>query len=136
MGIVGEPAHRVRLREANVPLDDIFVPYPEQVDIKLSASEMVRRHHISVEYRDGESGDYQQVNLEKVDDTSALWKPHVPEDQFPLVVLRARFPPQKAGQTRRILNGPVGVASRSSYPTSIRKEIRAAGISSTSPTGF
>jgi transcriptional regulator with XRE-family HTH domain len=102
VGIVGERAHRDRLRDANVPIHDIFVTYPAQLDSAWAADEIGRRFDISVAYRDGDQPDYLKVDLEKVEDTSALLQPEVAQDRFPLAVLRARFSPRGGGQVRRI----------------------------------
>jgi transcriptional regulator with XRE-family HTH domain len=104
VGVVGERGHRDRLRDANLPIHDILVSF-EQVDSTLSASEIGRRHHISVGYRDGEAGDFVQVDLEKAEEASALWQPQAPNDRFPLAVLRAKFPARERGPLRRIALG-------------------------------
>jgi transcriptional regulator with XRE-family HTH domain len=101
VGIVGQGAHRDRLREANLPLHDIFVPYPEEVDGAVLTGDIARRYGISVEFRDSEAGGYVAADLERLEATSAPWQAQVPHD-IPLAVLRARFPPQTPDQVRRI----------------------------------
>jgi transcriptional regulator with XRE-family HTH domain len=102
VAVVREAVHRSRLRDANVPIHDILVaPLPGHPDGGPSADEIAKTYEVSVAYRDGEAGDYVRAELETVDDVSALWQPQLPDDHFPLVVLRARFPTQR-DQERRI----------------------------------
>jgi hypothetical protein len=101
IGVVGERAHRDRLRDADAPIHDIHVP-PDGIGDRASVDEIVHRSGISVAYRDGNAGEYVRVALDQLDDTSMLWRPREPRDRFPLVVLRARFPAQQAGRERRI----------------------------------
>jgi transcriptional regulator with XRE-family HTH domain len=101
VGVVGERAHRDRLRDADAPIHDILVP-PDGIGQAPSADEIIHRSGISVAYRDGDTDGYVRVELEQLDDTSMLWRPLEPRDRFPLVVLRATFPAQQAGQERRI----------------------------------
>jgi hypothetical protein len=75
---------------------------PDPIGDLPSADEIIDRYHISVGYRDGDANEYVQVQLEKVDDTATLWRPHDSRDRFPLVVLRASFPDRQTDKNRRI----------------------------------
>jgi transcriptional regulator with XRE-family HTH domain len=102
VAVVRESVHRSRLRDANVPIHDILVaPLPGSPGWAQAADE-IAQPEVSVAYRDGGASDYVRAELETVDDVSALWQPQLPDDHFPLVVLRARFPAQQAGHERRI----------------------------------
>jgi transcriptional regulator with XRE-family HTH domain len=103
VAVVREPVHRSRLRDANVPIHDILVaPPPDPPSGGPLAEEIAETYDVSVAYRDGGAGDYVRAELEKLDDVSALWQPQLPDDHFPLVVLRASFPARRADQERRI----------------------------------
>lgn len=100
-GFVTERGHRDRLRDRGVALDDIQVMESDPADEEISADEFVRKYDLAVRYRDGD-GDYEEVQLERMGDTAAIWNPDRPEDRFPLVVLRARFPELADSVSRRV----------------------------------
>ncbi len=99
---VTKRSHRDRLRESGAPLDDIVVLEPGPVDQQVSAEEIIRKHDLSVRHRDGDGGAFEQIALEWMVDTSRFWRPEGPDDTFPLVVLRAGFPPLADSVSRRI----------------------------------
>jgi transcriptional regulator with XRE-family HTH domain len=103
IGLVGEKSHRDRLRDDDAPIHDLLVIGGLGTPRGPSAvQEIVRRYQISVRCRDGSSGDFEAVELEQLQDPSTLWNPRSTEDHFPLMVLRAGLPPQRAGKRRRI----------------------------------
>jgi hypothetical protein len=103
VAVVGDSVHRSRLRDANVPIHDILVaPLTGSPRGAPAAHEIAQTYEVSVACRDGGASDYVRAELETVDDVSALWQPQLPDDHFPLVVLRARFPAHHADHERRI----------------------------------
>jgi transcriptional regulator with XRE-family HTH domain len=100
-GFVTERGHRDRLRDGGVPLDDIEVMESDPAGEQLSGDEFVQKYDLAVRYRDGD-GDFEEAPLERLDDTAGIWRPSRPEDQFPLVVLRATFPVLADSVSRRI----------------------------------
>ena len=99
-GFVTDRSHRDRLRDRGSSLDDIQVLSPAAVGEQLEADEIVRRYGLLVRYRDGDDA-FQQVSLDRLTDLSGISRPHEEDDEFPLVVLRAGFPPL-SDRTRRI----------------------------------
>jgi len=97
---VTERTHRDRLRDRGVPLDDIEVLWPAEAGM-LPPGEIVSRHDLRVRYRDGE-GAFVEVPLEPLRDLSPVWRPGADDDGFPIVVLRAAFPPLAEAVRRRI----------------------------------
>jgi HTH-type transcriptional regulator, competence development regulator len=103
IGLVGEKSHRDRLRDDDAPIHDLLVIRGLGAPGGPTAvQEIVQRYRIAVRCRDGSAGDYEAVELEQLRDTSTRWTPRNKEDEFPLSVLRARLPPQRAGKRRRI----------------------------------
>jgi HTH-type transcriptional regulator, competence development regulator len=100
-GFVTDQSHRDRLREVGAPLDDIQMIDPEAVGEHVRAEEIARRNDLLVRYRD-DDGPLHEVSLERLTDLSDVWRPRVPEDEFPLIVMRAAFPPLAEGLRRRI----------------------------------
>ena len=100
-GFVTERSRRDRLRDRGVPLDDIQVMETDPAGEEISADDFVRKYDLAARYRDGD-GDYEESRLERMEDTTAIWRPERPEDAFPLVVLRARFPTLTDSVGRRV----------------------------------
>jgi transcriptional regulator with XRE-family HTH domain len=100
-GFVTERNHRDRLRDRGVALDDIQVMETDPAEEAISADDLVQKYDLAVRYRDGD-GDYQEARLERMEDTSAVWRPERPGDRFPLVVLRAGFPLLPDSVSRRV----------------------------------
>ncbi len=100
-GLVTKRSHRDRLRERGAPLDEIMVVDPGPVGGQVSAEEIIREYALSVRHRDGD-GAYVETAFEQLKDVSHIWRPTGPEDEFPFVVLRARFPPLPDAANRRI----------------------------------
>lgn len=100
-GFVTDWSHRDRLRDRGVPLDDIEVLSPAAVVEEPRADEIVRAYDLLVRYRDGEAP-YEAVRLERLTDLSRVWRPAGDEERFPLVVMRASFPPLAGAERRRI----------------------------------
>jgi transcriptional regulator with XRE-family HTH domain len=100
-GFVTDRSHRDRLRDRGVPLDDIQVMESDPADNEIAADEFVRKYDLAVRYRDGD-GAYAEARLERMEDTAQIWRPSRPEDQFPLVVLRATFPALRDSLRRQI----------------------------------
>lgn len=100
-GFVTARSHRDRLRQVGVPLDDVQTMEPDAVGEEVRAEDIARRYDLLVRYRD-DDGPFHQVPLERLTDLSDVWRPRVPEDEFPLIVMRATFPTLADGLRRRI----------------------------------
>jgi hypothetical protein len=100
-GLVTKRTHRDRLRQSGVPLDEIQVLESDPFGAQLSVDEIIGKYDLSVSYRDGDAV-FMQAPLERLRDTAGIWRPRAPEDEFPLVVLRAALPPLTDKLSRRI----------------------------------
>jgi HTH-type transcriptional regulator, competence development regulator len=100
-GFVTDWSHRDRLRDLGVPLDDIEVLWPTAIVEQLRGEEIVRAYNLLVRYRDGEAP-FEEVQLERLTDLSRVWRLGGGGEEFPLVVMRASFPPLADATHRRI----------------------------------
>jgi hypothetical protein len=94
VGVVKSKAHLDRLRDANAPIHDIFVLAASTPLEDRSVEEIVDRYGIMCRYRrsDVRSTVYERAPIEKISDVTGIWKPGGPEDEFPLLLLRATLP--------------------------------------------
>jgi hypothetical protein len=98
IGLVSSKGHLDRLRDANAPIDEIFVLADTDLVSDWSVREMVEKYDISMQYRDQRNNVLQDAAVGKVDSTEEIWRPRGEQDEFPLALLRLSFP--TANRTR------------------------------------
>jgi hypothetical protein len=101
IGVVNAKAHLDRLRDANAPIHDIFVLSSATSLEDRSVDEIVSQYGIQCRYRrtDVSATVYDRAPIEKIVNMGDIWTPGDPQDEFPLLLLRATFPHVAADQT-------------------------------------
>jgi hypothetical protein len=92
MGIVASKGHLDRLRDANAPIHEIFVLADRDVVTDASVHEIIAKYGIRFQYVDERTSIFRDARIEKIEDTTELWRPTNEQDQFPLTLLRASLP--------------------------------------------
>jgi transcriptional regulator with XRE-family HTH domain len=100
-GFVTDSSHRDRLRDRGALLDDIEVLSQAASVENVRPDEITRAHDLLVRYRDDDAP-FQAVPLERLTDLTGIWQPSGDAEDFPLIVMRAGFPPLAGGAHRRI----------------------------------
>jgi hypothetical protein len=94
VGVVKSKAHLDRLRDADAPIHDIFVLAASTPLEDRSVEEIIDQYSIQCRYRrtDVSATVYERAPIEKITDLAGIWMPGGPEDEFPLLLLKATLP--------------------------------------------